>query len=47
MGGLGLKDVHVTQLIEHVKILLNHGPTATVAGRPLKNVAEATNIERG
>jgi len=24
MGGLGFKDVHVTQLIEHVKILLDH-----------------------
>jgi len=47
MGGLGFKDVHVTQLIEHVKILLDHGPTATVAGRLLKNVAEAIIIERG
>jgi len=47
MGGLGFKDVHVTQLIEHVKILLDHGSTATVGGRLLKNVAEATIIERG
>jgi len=46
-GGLGFKDVHVTQFIEHVKIPLDHGPTTTVAGRLLKNVAEATIIERG
>jgi len=46
MVGFGLKDIHVTQLIEHIKLLLGHGPTATVAGRLLKNVAEATNIEQ-
>jgi len=45
MGGLGFKDIHVTQLIEHVNILLDHGPTETVSGKLLKTVAEATIIE--
>ena len=45
MGGLGFKDIHVTQLIEHVKILLDHGLTDTVSGKLLKIVAEATIIE--
>ena len=42
MGGLGFKDIHVTQLIEHLKVLLDHGPTMTVAGKLLRIVAEAT-----
>ena len=33
MGGLGFKDIHVTQLIEHLKVLLDHGPTVTGAAR--------------
>ena len=47
MGGLGFKDIHVTQLIEHLKVLLDHGPTVTGAGKSLRIVAEATTIERG
>ena len=46
MGGLGFKDIHVTQLIEHLKVLLDHGPTVTGAGKSLRITAEATTIER-
>lgn len=42
MGGLGFKDIHVTQLIERIKVLLDHWPTATVAGKILRIVTEAT-----
>ena len=47
MGGLGIKDTHVTELIEHIKVLLDHGPTVTGAGKSFRIVAEATTIERG
>jgi hypothetical protein len=46
MGGLGIKDTHVTELIEHIKVLLDHGPAVTVAGKLLGIAAEATTMEK-
>ena len=46
-GGIGLHETEVDQMIDHVKMLLNHGHAQTITGKLIRNTLQQLVIELG
>ena len=47
MQGVGLIHLYILQLVDHLKIICNHGGEQTDTGTLLRNELEALNIQAG
>jgi hypothetical protein len=45
--GSGFDDLHTTQIIEHISMISQHGPLATLTGQLLRGTLEAAKLELG